>query len=304
MPEIREQREMLLDWLARSIADPRGVATLLTLLGLALAALSISWQLLRLMHRQSPRVAIPAPRWGVPETLLAFFGWFLLQSLFRGVVAAAFPPMPPTELGDLLDTYARLPPATIADLAAAGIGGLTAAGAIVLLPQIHGQPLTAIGIGTGSLFRGIGQGLLVYACALPGLIAAILIWWFVLTLAGIGTQPQAPVHLFRESIETGRWAPAVAVMGFGMVIAPLVEELLFRGVLHRTLAHRLGIPLGTLCSSCVFGAVHGNLLAGVPVAILGAILALELERTGSIWTCVALHAAFNAGQFALMLFVL
>jgi len=50
----------------------------------------------------------------------------------------------------------------------------------------------------------------------------------------------------------------------------------------------------------MFGAIHGSLVAFLPIALLGALLAILLHRTGNVWTCIGLHVVFNAGQFFLM----
>ena len=44
----------------------------------------------------------------------------------------------------------------------------------------------------------------------------------------------------------------------------------------------------------LFGAVHGNLLALLPLTILGIALALAYEYTGSLWAPIAIHFCFNA----------
>jgi membrane protease YdiL (CAAX protease family) len=295
--EFEEERRALIDWLEGGLADPGAFATRFALLALALGALALSVQLLRLLHRHSPRIALPPPRWSAFEALVVLLGWFLVQVLCAEAARLVFPSIHAPEIGGIL-RVASAEPLAHAQVAAAGIGGLAVAGWIVLLPVLHAQPLTALGIGTGSLLRGACQGVLVYAVALPGLVAAMVLWLGLLLLIGIDAPRQPAAELLRESI--GTWGlPVVLAMVVG--VAPIAEELLFRGLLHRSLARRFGVPFGVICSSLLFGAVHANLLAFVPVSLLGAVLALEMERTGSIWSCIALHAAFNAGHTALML---
>jgi membrane protease YdiL (CAAX protease family) len=86
-----------------------------------------------------------------------------------------------------------------------------------------------------------------------------------------------------------------------LIVAPLVEELFFRGVVHAELRRRSGLLGGPIAAIVVtalaFGAAH---LAVAPTMHASAVVLPALaigwvyERSRSIATCVALHAAFNA----------
>lgn len=93
-------------------------------------------------------------------------------------------------------------------------------------------------------------------------------------------------------------ALAIATGILVIAVAPLVEEFFFRGFVYASFRNRLGVWGGALASGLVFGAIHLKLEFLVPLAILGAILALLYEKTGSIWPCVLMHALNNALAFA------
>lgn len=78
-----------------------------------------------------------------------------------------------------------------------------------------------------------------------------------------------------------------------VVLAPLEEELLFRGVLQIGLVARLGPRLGILLTALAFAAVHGS-DAGVFHVIAGVVYGVVAWRSGSIWPAVILHALNNA----------
>lgn len=83
-----------------------------------------------------------------------------------------------------------------------------------------------------------------------------------------------------------------------VLIAPVAEEILFRGLAYRSLRNAMGAwPAAALVGSG-FGAIHysGPDSVGVliPLAVLGAIFCLLYEWTGSLWTPIALHIANNA----------
>lgn len=85
-----------------------------------------------------------------------------------------------------------------------------------------------------------------------------------------------------------------------VVIAPIGEELFFRGFFYRALRSSLGIWTAALIAGGVFGAIH--IFTGweaVPVlAALGIALCLVYERTGSLYPCIGLHAINNTLAYA------
>lgn len=78
------------------------------------------------------------------------------------------------------------------------------------------------------------------------------------------------------------------------VLAPLGEEVLFRGVLFQALRTRIRLWPATVVSGVVFGASHVEPLAIVLTAILGFYLAWIFHRTGSLLVPILAHATFNA----------
>jgi membrane protease YdiL (CAAX protease family) len=78
-----------------------------------------------------------------------------------------------------------------------------------------------------------------------------------------------------------------------VIMAPLFEEVVFRGFLFRGLANSWGWVWGALASAAVFGLAHLQLDVFVPLFALGFALAWVYQRTGSLWTSITLHAVFN-----------
>jgi membrane protease YdiL (CAAX protease family) len=78
-----------------------------------------------------------------------------------------------------------------------------------------------------------------------------------------------------------------------VVLAPLFEEVFFRGFLFRGFANSWGWVWGAVVSSALFSMAHLQLDVIVPLFALGFALAWVYQRTGSLWTSIALHAVFN-----------
>ncbi|MDP7309440.1 MAG: CPBP family intramembrane metalloprotease, partial [Roseibacillus sp.] len=70
--------------------------------------------------------------------------------------------------------------------------------------------------------------------------------------------------------------------------------VVFRGYIYVVVKRFTNIPFAVIFSGLLFGAVHGNLLALLPLTILGIVLALAYEYTGSLWAPIAIHFCFNA----------
>jgi membrane protease YdiL (CAAX protease family) len=78
-----------------------------------------------------------------------------------------------------------------------------------------------------------------------------------------------------------------------VVMAPVFEEIVFRGFLFRGFANSWGWVWGAVASAAIFGAAHLQLDVFLPLAALGFVLAWAYQRTGSLWTCITMHALFN-----------
>ena len=82
-----------------------------------------------------------------------------------------------------------------------------------------------------------------------------------------------------------------------VVAAPVVEELLFRGLMFGALRTRLGVLPSALIVGVAFGLVHvgGSPVAFLlPLALLGTMLCLLYHRTGSLYPSMAVHAVNNS----------
>lgn len=91
-----------------------------------------------------------------------------------------------------------------------------------------------------------------------------------------------------------------AVLVAVVVLAPVAEEFLFRGVLFRGLTERLGIVASAVISGFIFSAYHLDPVGFLPRFEIGIVLALLVWKRGSLWPCIAAHAANNALAMILM----
>lgn len=77
-------------------------------------------------------------------------------------------------------------------------------------------------------------------------------------------------------------------------IAPVVEEMLFRGVILRGFLQRYGRAPAIWGTAVLFGAAHLNLYQFVAALLMGAVCGWLYERSRSLVPCIALHAGYNS----------
>lgn len=79
-----------------------------------------------------------------------------------------------------------------------------------------------------------------------------------------------------------------------VLIAPLAEEIIFRGLLQRVTASMWGVVPGALISALVFGIVHGEPWFLFGLIGVGLVLAFIFATTGSVTACWVAHAVHNS----------
>ncbi len=114
--------------------------------------------------------------------------------------------------------------------------------------------------------------------------------------------PSLPIDkYFRDA--TSAWLLA----GFGILVAPPVEELFYRGFLYPVLARHLGVFGAVVLTSVPFALMHAAQLASAwaPLLMLFLVsvaLTLTRARTGSVAASVLMHMAYNTTLFAMLFF--
>ncbi|PEC21572.1 CPBP family intramembrane glutamic endopeptidase [Bacillus cereus] len=76
-----------------------------------------------------------------------------------------------------------------------------------------------------------------------------------------------------------------------VIITPVKEEILFRGILYRFLEKKYNFLVGIIISSFIFGILHGGLL--ITATIMGIVFAMLYKKTQSIIPSIILHIVWN-----------
>ncbi len=87
-----------------------------------------------------------------------------------------------------------------------------------------------------------------------------------------------------------------------VVMTPLAEEVLMRGIMFRNINRTFGFVVAALISAAIFGILHGQVNLFIDTFVLGLALAWLVNKTNSLWPAIGLHMLKNFIAF-LYLFV-
>lgn len=152
-----------------------------------------------------------------------------------------------------------------------------------------------LGIHASRFARHVGTGLMV------GVLALIASATLQIVLERVGGTRQTQL----QDIRCVRDFPVIgffAVMFAGGVLAPIAEELFFRGFVFRSYLQTRGPLVAYGASSLLFASLHLNLPALLPIMALGLLFAWAYQRTGSIVPSMVAHALNNSVAFVILYF--
>ena len=86
----------------------------------------------------------------------------------------------------------------------------------------------------------------------------------------------------------------VLLTGLGGVVAPIKEEMLFRGLIYPPLRQTLGKGKGMLLTGLFFATLHLDIVRFLPLLIGGVVLTWLYERSSSIWPAIIAHGTWNS----------
>jgi uncharacterized protein len=117
--------------------------------------------------------------------------------------------------------------------------------------------------------------------------------FFLMGLLSNLVQSLLPMSEAQQDIFTDMEQMSAIPVVFTCIVAPLLEEMLFRGVILRSFLHQYSRKEAILWSALIFGLAHMNAYQLVTAFVLGAVLGWLYERTRSLWPSILLHATFN-----------
>lgn len=179
------------------------------------------------------------------------------------------------------------------DVTAAGMGAALAVPYLVVMGMLAGITRTR----HLTLAEGVGMRAVSIWKVLPLSIGVALaarlftgLWGLVLQALGINLPGS---NIDPTSLLPSGLVGVVFTVLTACVLAPLAEEMVFRGVLLPAFARRWGDTVGIVVSSAAFAAVHVYPFAMVPIFALAWILARLFLRSRTLWLPILAHSLFN-----------
>ena len=156
----------------------------------------------------------------------------------------------------------------------------------------------AFGLNWLRLKRAMGQGVASYIGIIPIVFVTSLLCQLFFYAAGYPVALQDVVTIFLEP-QSG-WSLFFLLL-LAVVVAPLVEEALFRGILLPVLMKKMGLGTAVVVSSLFFAVIHQHLPSMAPLFILAVVLAMLYIHSGSLWAPIVLHGIFNGVSICILL---
>jgi uncharacterized protein len=139
---------------------------------------------------------------------------------------------------------------------------------------------------TNSLSATVGLLILPIAMIVPALFLTDIALMSVV-------EALFPMSKAQELMFEGMMSKDVGTVIMVCILAPFLEEMLFRGIILRSFIKQYSTRNAILLSSLLFGAAHLNIYQFVGAACTGLVLGWLYVRTHSIWPCIILHAFYN-----------
>ncbi len=178
-----------------------------------------------------------------------------------------------------------------------------------------------LGISGAGIWRAAGFGVLLYAAVMPWLIVVEIVSAIAQKHLLHEKNQMHPVLKQIEHAQSPMQIVSLVVMI--CIIAPIAEELFFRGLLQTLLIRGIAIwrrqdskareakagerAAGILIAAAIFATVHLTVIKDAwswlpALFLLGVTLGYAYERTGKLWADITIHALFNAFAVSLIIF--
>jgi len=233
----------------------------------------------------APPTALPPSRWRLSDLAaglaLLLLGYAVLLGVLVGVSLAL-------GVDPELDTAGALVAATVTLFLEAWIGCV-----VWLVARRRGIGGVDLGLDPPQSWLPVGY-------AVAGAYASLIVYG--LAILAVERLTGADLGLLKEGNgipdSPANTSAVWFVLGVSvMALAPLSEEVFFRGFLFRAVHGRMGLAAGLILSALAFSLFHLNVGVILPFFLIGLIFAWAYHASGSLWTPIAAHAIFNSVSF-------
>ena len=168
--------------------------------------------------------------------------------------------------------------------------------AYIIAKKYTSNPYYILGIKRAKIddliIKGVGWGLILYFLSVTLSLIVALFY-----------QPEEDLQAVMQILanEPDSYIKLAIVFAI-LVLAPLGEEIFFRGFFYTALRKRFGVIIAVIVSGAVFAAMHLDITGFLPLFGVGIGLAIIYQKYQNIWYNIITHAVFNS--ISLVLFII
>jgi len=248
-----------------------------------------AWLLRTSLGRKSLAHSRPRRNSMAPYTpLIPFFVWFIGFALVNSAIGFFVGPIQGI-WGKFLEN---------AVFGAAAL--LTVIGLILPLARFHfARGLKGFGLRLRTVPRDLGAASVNLLAVWP-LMVAMLIATTIMARLLQGPDFEMPQHeTLKTMTEYSSVSLQILLVFVAVVVAPLIEEAMFRGMFQTMIRSYLGRPwLAIIATSALFASVHEDITHWPALFVLALGLGYAYEKSGSLFRPIFMHALFNGAAIA------
>jgi len=98
---------------------------------------------------------------------------------------------------------------------------------------------------------------------------------------------------YLEQMEVLIDAPFISIILAVVIVAPLFEEIMFRGIIYDALSKKMNVYISIIIAGVLFGIYHLNIFQGTYASLIGIVMGFSLVWTKSIWAPIIIHFVNN-----------
>jgi uncharacterized protein len=231
-------------------------------------------------YKPAREIVFPGAPWGVGEAAIIFAIAYVAASAISFLIYQVLKSAFTTTTAAFLLIF----------LSSVVLYSFLLAGTFYSVKVRHRSTLTALGLKLDGLGKGIGLG---FAVGVPLFMAAIFVAYVIQKVVGPTTTDQVSKSV-NKIASGGVNAGLIALLVFTLVVlAPVCEEIFFRGYLYPALRNRMSRQPAMVLNGVLFAAAHFELIGFIPRALLGYGLCYIYERNKTLGGPITGHALYN-----------
>ena len=162
----------------------------------------------------------------------------------------------------------------------------------------YGSSIKSLGFTTDDWKSDVLFGLKHYFVVLPVIILAGFVVDYFSRMLGVEPDQQ---EILKKVLGEKSIPVLTLIVFFGIVVAPVIEELVFRGFFQSAIRTAFGKQKAIIISGLIFAIVHLDAQIFLQIFILGLLLAYLFEKTGSLIAPIAVHFFHNSATLAFVI---